>query len=179
MTDSTAPTTGTAATTGTAPATGANTTDGVPHGVTSLTPHLVVHPAAEAIGFYERVLRARVVDVVRMGDLVGEASLDLGDGRFTLSDPMPAYGITAPDPAAATYSLAVHVPDVDATVERAVAAGATLREPVSTFVSGDRFGSVVDPFGVRWTVMTRVEDLSPEESARRVAVWAAEQAGRG
>ncbi|GIG35326.1 hypothetical protein Cpa01nite_07070 [Cellulomonas pakistanensis] len=60
-------------------------------------------------------------------------------------------------------------------VERAVAAGATLREPVATFVSGDRYGSVVDPFGVRWTVMTRVEDLSPEESARRVAAWAAEQ----
>ncbi len=46
MTESTAPTTGTAATTGTAPATGAHTTDGVPHGITSLTPHLVVHPAS-------------------------------------------------------------------------------------------------------------------------------------
>jgi PhnB protein len=172
MTERTAP----AATTATAPATGAHTTDGVPHGITSLTPHLVVHPAAEAIVLYERVLGARVVDVFRMGDLVGEASLDLGNGRFTLGDPMPAYGITTPDPGAATYSLAVHVRDVDATVDRAVAAGATLREPVTTFVSGDRYGSITDPFGVRWTVMARVEDLSPEESARRVAAWAAEQA---
>lgn len=175
MTESTAPATPAP----TSPATGEHTTDGVPHGVTSLTPHLVVHPAAEAIGFYERVLGARVLDVFRIGDLVGEASLDLGNGRFTLGDPMPAYGITTPDPQAATYSLAVHVPDVDATVGRAVAAGATLREPVTTFVSGDRYGSVVDPYGVRWTVMTRVEDLSPEESARRVAAWAAEQAGAG
>lgn len=175
MTESTAPATPAPTT----PATGEHTTDGVPHGVTSLTPHLVVHPAAEAIGFYERVLGARVLDVFRMGDLVGEASLDLGNGRFTLGDPMPAYGITTPDPQAATYSLAVHIPDVDATVERAVAAGATLREPVTTFVSGDRYGSVVDPYGVRWTVMTRVEDLSPEESARRVAAWAAEQVGTG
>ena len=175
MTESTAPTTGAAVAGASAPATGAHTTDGVPHGTTSLTPHLVVRPAAEAIGFYERVIGARVVDVVRVGDLVGEASLDLGNGRFTLSDPMPAYGLAAPDPGAATYSLAVHVPDVDAVVERAVAAGATLREPVTTFVSGDRYGSVLDPFGVRWTVMTRVEDLSPEESARRVAAWAAAQ----
>jgi PhnB protein len=166
MTERTAP----AATTATAPATGAHTTDGVPHGITSLTPHLVVHPAAPALGFYERGLGARG------GDLVGEASLDLGNGRFTLGDPMPAYGITTPDPGAATYSLAVHVRDVDATVDRAVAAGATLREPVTTFVSGDRYGSITDPFGVRWTVMARVEDLSPEESARRVAAWAAEQA---
>jgi PhnB protein len=159
----------------TAPATGAHTTDGVPHGVTSLTPHLVVSPAAAALEFYERAFGARVLDVTRMGDVVGEASLDLGNGRFTVSDPMAAYGIVAPDPAAATYSLALHVPDVDAVVERAVAAGATLREAPTTFVSGDRYGSVLDPFGVRWTVMTRVEDLSPEESARRVARWAAEQ----
>jgi PhnB protein len=43
-------------------------------------------------------------------------------------------------------------------------------------VSGDRFASIVDPFGVRWTVMTRVEDLSSEESAARVARWAEQQA---
>lgn len=148
----------------------------MPHGRTSLTPHLVVDPAADAIAFYERAFGARVLDVTRLGDLVGEATLDLGHGCLTLSDPMPAYGICAPDPAGpATFSLALYLPDVDAAVGRAVAAGATLREPVSTFVSGDRFGSVVDPFGVRWTLMTRVEDLAPQESAGRVARWAAEQ----
>ena len=57
-------------------------------------------------------------------------------------------------------------------VERAVAAGAGVREAVTTFVSGDRYGSIRDPFGVRWSIMTRVEDLSPEESSRRVAEWA-------
>ena len=57
--------------------------------------------------------------------------------------------------------------------------GARLREPLSTFVSGDRYASLVDPFGVRWSVMTRVEDLSPEESASRVARWAEEHAKAG
>ena len=57
----------------------------------------------------------------------------------------------------------------------AVAAGAVVREPSVDFVSGDRFASIRDPFGVRWSVMTRVEDLSEEESARRVAEWAAAQ----
>ena len=56
-----------------------------------------------------------------------------------------------------------------------VAAGATIREPITTFVSGDRFASLRDPFGVRWSVMTRVEDISQEESSRRVAQWAATQ----
>ena len=55
---------------------------------------------------------------------------------------------------------------------RAKERGAVVREEVSTFVTGDRFGSIVDPFGQRWTVMTRVEDVSPEESERRLAAWA-------
>jgi len=63
-------------------------------------------------------------------------------------------------------------------VERAVSAGATLREPLSTFVSGDRYASLIDPFGVRWAIMTRVEDLSAEESRRRVADWAKQQSGK-
>ena len=72
-------------------------------------------------------------------------------------------------------SLALYVPDVDDVVARALSHGATLREPLATFVSGDRFASLHDPFGVRWAVMTRVEDLTDEESAARVARWAAEQ----
>ena len=76
------------------------------------------------------------------------------------------------------YSLGLYVPDVDDVVARAVAAGATVREPVSTFVSGDRYGSLRDPFGVRWSIMTRVEDLSEEQSSARVAEWA-ESMGQG
>lgn len=62
-------------------------------------------------------------------------------------------------------------------VARAEQAGATIREPLSDFVSGDRFASIRDPFGVRWSVMTRAEDLTEQESARRVADWAAQFSG--
>ena len=58
---------------------------------------------------------------------------------------------------------------------RAVELGATLREAPSTFVTGDRFASVLDPFGHRWAIMTRVEDVSPEEQERRLAEWAAQE----
>jgi PhnB protein len=70
------------------------------------------------------------------------------------------------------------VPNVDEVVARAVAAGATLREPTATFVSGDRYASLLDPFGVRWAIMTRVEDLAPEESHRRIEEWSRKQAGQ-
>ncbi|WP_313577406.1 VOC family protein [Lacrimispora sp.] len=57
-------------------------------------------------------------------------------------------------------------------IVHAVAKGAKVRETVSNFVSGDRFGSILDPFGVRWSIMTRIEDLSEEESSRRIEEWA-------
>lgn len=159
-------------------ASGAYTQDGVPKGRTRLTPHLVVKPAAHALVFYQETFGARIVDTQKFpgSDAIAHAELDLGLGWLTLSDPLESYGLVAPDPDRGTsMSLAIYVPDVDAVTERAIQAGATLREPVATFVSGDRYASILDPFGVRWAIMTRVEDLSPEESQRRVAEWAQSQ----
>lgn len=166
--------------TDTAPATGQYTTNGLPHGSTSLTPHVVAKPAAQALEFYRDVFGARIVDVTRFpgSDLVSHAVLDFGTGLLTLSDPMDSFGLIAGDTEhGVTYSLAVYVRCVDEVVEGAAKHGAIVREQPATFVSGDRFASVLDPFGLRWSVMTRVEDLSPEESAKRVADWAATQQG--
>ena len=104
---------------------------------------------------------------------VAHAELDFGHGRLQLSDPNPAFDlVAAPGGTAVSHSTCLYCPDVDAVVARAKERGAVVREEVSTFVTGDRFGSIVDPFGQRWTVMTRVEDVSPEESERRLAAWA-------
>ena len=154
-------------------ATGAHTTNGLPHGSSSLTPFLAIPRAKEAIEFYRDVFGARVVDVTEMGGVVVHAELDFGNGHLQLGEPMPDYHLV-PAPAGDDdcYSMGLYRPDVDAVVERAVAAGATVREAPADFVSGDRFASIRDPFGVRWSVMTRIEDLSEEESAARVAEWA-------
>jgi uncharacterized glyoxalase superfamily protein PhnB len=161
-----------------APATGRYTNNGMPHDSTSLTPHVVVTPAAEAMEFYRDVFGARILDVTRLpgSDLVAHAVLEFGIGMLTLSDPMESYGLVAGDPAVgATCSLALYVPNVDEVTATAGERGATIRQPATTFVSGDRFASILDPFGLRWSIMTRVEDLSPEESTRRVAAWASAQ----
>ncbi|ALJ19835.1 VOC family protein [Microbacterium sp. No. 7] len=159
-------------------ANGRHTTDGRPHGLTSLTPFLAVSPAADAIAFYRDVFGARVVDVTEMGGLVVHAELDFGAGHLQLGEPTPDYHLV-PAPAGEDdcYSIGLYCPDVDDLTARAEAAGATVREAPSTFVSGDRFASIRDPFGVRWSIMTRVEDISEEESARRVAEWAASMNG--
>lgn len=155
---------------------GEHTDHGVPRGATSLTPFLAVPRAGEAVEFYRDVFGARVVDVTEMGGVVVHAHLDFGHGHLQLGEPTPDYHLVPP-PAGDDdcYSLGLYCADVDGVIARAEAAGATVREPVMTFVSGDRYGSIRDPFGVRWTIMTRVEDISEEESARRVAEWAAEQ----
>lgn len=157
---------------------GEHTTHGVPRSATSLTPFIVVPRAREAIDFYRDVFGARVVDVTEMGGVVVHAVLDFGQGLLQLGEAMPDYHLV-PAPAGEDdcYSLGLYCTDADAVVASAEAAGATVREPLTTFVSGDRFASVRDPFGVRWSVMTRVEDLSDDESARRVAEWAKQQQG--
>jgi len=111
-------------------------------------------------------------------DTVAHAELDFGNGRLQLGDPAEAYQIAAPDPKEpATHSMGFYYTDVDAIVAKDEQAGATIREPAQTFVTGDRFASILDPFGQRWTVMTRVEDDSPEERDRRMADWAKENVG--
>lgn len=160
-------------------ANGEHTVNGTPRTATSLTPFVVVHPAAEAIAFYTEVFGARLVDRTDMPGpdgtvIVAHADLDFGHGRLQLGDPNPAYALVpAPAGDEDCYSIGLYCPDVDGVIARAEGAGATVREPATDFVSGDRYASIRDPFGVRWSVMTRVEDLSDEESAARVAEWAA------
>ena len=157
-------------------ANGKHTTNGTPHGATSLTPFLSIPNARGAIDFYREIFGARVVDVTEMGGVVAHAVLDFGHGLLQLGEPIPDYGlVAAPEGEQDCYSIGFYCPDVDAVVARAEAAGAVIREAPSTFVSGDRFASIRDPFGVRWSIMTRVEDLSEQESAQRVAEWAKQQ----
>ncbi len=157
------------------------TTNGKPQGYTTLTPFLVCLPAAAAIDFYREVFGATQVSRMDGPDgRVMHAELDFGDGRLQLSDPLDEYGLVAPRGHVrdqVSSSTCIYVPDVDAVFAAAVARGATVREEPSTFVTGDRFASVYDPFGHRWAIMTRVEDVSPEEAERRLAQWAAEEAG--
>lgn len=157
-------------------ATGIYTTNGRPNGYTALTPFIVVSNPAEAIAFYETVFGAKAKSVTEIGEegskVIIHADVDFGSGYLQLGAANPAFRLVMPPgDGQACYSLGVYVPDADLVFERAVANGATVREPLANFVSGDRYCSILDPFGVRWSIMTRIEDLSEEESFRRVAEW--------
>ena len=148
-----------------------------PAGYTTITPFLVVDGATKAIEFYGSVFGAVVVSRNDLPDgRVAHAELDFGNGRLQLADPMPEMGLVAPDGTdKVNHSYALYCDDVDRVCAAAVAAGAAIFEEPSTFVTGDRFGAVLDPFGHRWAILTRVEDVSADEAERRVDEWLAGQ----
>jgi PhnB protein len=85
-----------------------------------------------------------------------------------LSDPFPQSSAKPPKQLGGTSaSLMVYVEDVDAVVQQAVDAGATLTMPVDDMFWGDRSGAVTDPFGHHWQIATHVEDVPEDELAER------------
>ena len=66
-------------------------------------------------------------------------------------------------------TIMLYVEDVDAVFDRAVAAGATVTQPVADQFYGDRSGGLKDPFGHNWHIATHKEDVSPEEMQRQDA----------
>lgn len=149
----------------------------LPEGYTSLSPLVVVSPASEAVDFYCAVLGARVVTRMDGPDgSVWHCELDLGHGRMTVMDPNPECHTVANDPGSddARFSIAVYVPDVDAALALARERGARVREEAADFaVTGDRYASVQDPFGVRWTLMTRVEHRTDAQVQEGLDAWRA------
>ncbi len=129
----------------------------------SVTTYLVLRGAADAIAFYEKAFGAKELYRLPGPDgTVGHAELDFGGRVVMLADGGEQWP--------ATSSLTcLYVEDCDAVFEAAVAAGATVVEPLSDKFYGDRAGTVQDPFGQRWSIMTHVEDVPPDEMQARMA----------
>ena len=143
----------------------------IPDGMHSLTPHLVVDGAAEAIEFYKKAFNA--VEEVRMpgpGGRLIHASVRIGDSALMLVDEFPDMGAIGPlKLQGSPVTIHLFVPDVDATVKQAVAAGAKVTMPVADMFWGDRYGQLEDPFGHRWSVATHTRDMTPEEMHKAMA----------
>jgi PhnB protein len=143
----------------------------VPDGYRSITPYVIVRDGAAAIAFYQKVFGARLrMKLDAPGGKIGHAELEIGDSLIMLADEHPEMGALAPPTIGGTpVGLHVYLADVDAVAAKAIAAGATLKRPVADQFYGDRLGSIVDPFGHLWHISTHVEDVSPDEIARRAA----------
>jgi PhnB protein len=141
----------------------------IPDGYSTITPYLAVDDAAGAIAFYEKAFGAKERGRMASPDgAIAHAELVIGDSVVMLSDVFPQFATRSPkELGGTTASVMMYVEDVDAVVEQAVGAGATLEREVEDQFWGDRFGAVQDPFGHIWSIATHVEDVSPEEMAKR------------
>jgi PhnB protein len=143
----------------------------IPDGYPQVIPYLCTDGAAAAIEFYSDVFGA--TERVRMpapDGKIGHAELQVGDSVVMLSDPFPEMGMKSPrDIGGTPVTLSVYVEDVDAVFQRALNGGAASLRPVEDQFYGDRSGQFEDPFGHRWSVSSHIEDVAPDEMARRAA----------
>ena len=132
-------------------------------------PYLIVTDAASALDFYREIFGA--AEVVRLSTSDGKiahAELMLADGKIMLADEYPDMGYKSPTSfGGSPVSLYVTVPDVDATYEKALSAGARSMMAVGDQFDGDRRGTVVDPFGHIWLIATKKEAITYEQMVSR------------
>ncbi|HKS72632.1 MAG TPA: VOC family protein [Terriglobales bacterium] len=142
----------------------------IPEGFHTLTPHLVVKGAEQAIEFYQKALGAQLLGKhAGPGGKIIHALLQIGDSKLMLADEFPEFGSLGPQAGGTAVSIHVYVDDVNNAWERAVAAGAQVRMPLMDQFWGDRYGQVVDPFGHLWSLGSRVKIMTPEEMERAQA----------
>jgi PhnB protein len=146
-------------------------TPAIPPGFHTVTPYLAIKNAVEALEFYKKAFGAVETFRLMMPDgRLGHAEIRLGDSMIMLSDEFPEYDGGVSPKALGGWSVCIHlyVDDVDAFVQKALAAGAKERKAVMDQFYGDRSGQLEDPFGHIWWVATHKETVSPEEMQKRM-----------
>ena len=148
-------------------------------GYEGATPYLIIKDAARALEFYQKAFGAtEVMRIPAPEGKVGHAEIKIGTAIIMLADEFPDMNCKSPQSFGGTpVSFMVYVKDVDRFVNRAVAAGATVLTPVENKFYGDRAGSLEDPFGHQWHFATHVEDVPPDELAKRAEAFMKPQGG--
>jgi len=132
----------------------------IPKGYHTITAQLSVEGAGQAIEFYKKAFGAEIVDQAPdpSGKKIWHAAHRIGDSMIFVNDVFPDMGGSQ-----SHSSQWLYVNDVDAAYKRATEAGAkSLLAPADMFW-GDRMAHVADAFGQKWTLATRIKDMTPEE----------------
>jgi uncharacterized glyoxalase superfamily protein PhnB len=140
-------------------------------------PYLRVHNTAEALEFYARAFGAKeLFRLTEPSGRIGHAEITIGPTTIMMADENPANDSRGPlSLGGTTFSIHLHVEDVDRAFERAVASGATIVRPLQDQFYGERSGTVRDPFGHEWLIGGQIESVTPEEMQRRYTAMFDEQ----
>jgi PhnB protein len=135
----------------------------IPEGYHSVTPWIITQETARLLDFLSKAFGAEELGRVYNEDgTIGHAEVKLGDSVVMAFDAREEW------PATPCF-LRLYVPDADAVYQQALAVGATAVTEMTSLAKGFRVGRIRDPFGNLWWIQTRLENLAPEEMAKRAA----------
>jgi PhnB protein len=142
----------------------------IPDGYSTATPYLTAKGTAAAIDYYKKAFGAEEIMRHAAPDgRVAHAEIKIGNSRIMLGDEFPEMNVKSPKSLGGTpVSIYLYVNDVDSIFKSALAAGGTSLRAVQDEFYGDRAGTLVDPFGHRWTIATHKEDVPKDELERRM-----------
>ena len=146
----------------------------IPEGYHSVTPYLIIKGAAAALDYYKKAFNAtELMRIDGPNGTIGHAEIRIGDSVVMMADEFPQMGCLSPlTTGGVSVSLMIYVPNVDEVFAQAIRAGGIEKRAIQNQFYGDRSGTLVDPFGHMWTISTHVEDVPPDELARRAAASA-------
>jgi len=137
----------------------------VPKGYEKVTPYIIVNDGIAALDFYKRAFNA--VEMYRFeapGGKIGHAEFKIGKSNFMIADEHPAMGAVSPSSLGGSpVGFYLYVNDVDAFFEKALNEGAKLEQAIEDKFYGDRAGTLIDPFGHKWSFGTHKRDVPLEE----------------
>jgi PhnB protein len=137
----------------------------MPPGMHTVTPHIVVGDAAAAADWYKQIFGAEERSRIEVpaGKLM-QVELWFGDSAVMLADEFPEMGVLSPLSVGGTATvLHLYTNDVDAVWNRAITAGAEVRQPLHDAFWGERYGQITDPFGHRWGLAQHLRTVSRQE----------------
>ncbi len=151
----------------------------LPEGYHSVMAYLSIRDAVKAVEFYKKAFGAKEIGRITMpGEKIGHSELQIGDSRIMLAEEMPEWGNKSPQTLGGSpVGMCLYVDNVDEVFKRAIDAGAKVDNnmEVKDQFYGDRSGTLIDPFGHKWTIATHIEDLSFEEMQKRSDAMFSEQ----
>jgi PhnB protein len=143
----------------------------IPEGISMMMPRLICRDPLLLIDFCKTTF-----DAIEQGrrpgpdGTVAHALMMIGPAMFMIEAEWPTMTSRAPKlDGSSPVVIFVYVRNVDAVVEKAANAGATIMKPPEDQFWGDRTAWIMDPSGHVWTIATRIEEPTEEERKNRLA----------
>jgi uncharacterized glyoxalase superfamily protein PhnB len=121
----------------------------IPEGYQSVQVYLIIPRVAEFLEFVKQVFDASISEEPKSREdgTIMHAEVQLGTSKLMMGEPMGEYS-------AIPASMYVYVPDCDATIKKAIEAGAELIFEIADQEWGDRYGGIKDSWGNCWWIAT-------------------------